>query len=906
MLTPGTRIGGTLEVLGPLGAGGMGEVYRARDTKLGREVAVKVLPPELASDPDRMSRFEHEARSASALNHPNIITLHDIGRDGGTSYQVLELVQGKTLRDLLAKGPMTLRVVLQIAEQIASGLAAAHAASIVHRDLKPENIMVRDDGVVKILDFGLAKMRVGDARGDSHLLTATAVTSPGAILGTVGYMSPEQARGEAVDYRSDHFALGAVMYEMLSGARPFSGDSTAQTLVAIIEKEPEPLSRARADVPRPVMWILDRCLAKSPRERYASTLDLARDLRNVREHLSEMSQASGVAEAVRRPRRIRAAAPLLWVALGVLGGVLLALQFAGGRSGPPVVPPKMSTITFSGQDYLPAASADGRMLAFVSMRDGMPRIWLKSLVDGTEVPLTSGPDYRPRVSPDGSMVLFARNEGTSSSLYRVATLGGEPRKLVQDAIEGDWSPGGDRLAFLRLRSVEGGTATDIVLTRADGGGEQVVGTVNNGSTGGCRWSPDGRWIAVSVTQYGGSESAAKYVQLVKTDGSDKRQLRPPVDGGDITGIAWVGDGDEILYSQGESISTVSLGGAVVNAGASRIFRQNIDSGQSDVILWTPTLATVIEIVGPGHIVLDAVTARQNLQEFDLSRGPDAVGGHFLSRGASLDRQPVYSPDGEWVAFSSNQSGNLDIWARSTRTRELRRLTDDPADDWDPAFTHDGKHLIWTSRRGGNFEIWMANADGSGARQLTHDGVDAENATATPDAAWIVYNSGNPDKTGIWKVRSDGSDATRLVDGVCAWPEVSPDGHYASFAVPTGSGATTIRVVRIDDGTLVPFTIELGGSEVPNGRTRWMPDGHTLAFTWNSVGRIGVYAQEFRPEGQTETSRRPLIQLDPAGIAETFGIAPDGSRLTLAATYRAFSLLSIENVAGVEPQRRHPR
>ena len=882
----------------------MGEVYRARDTKLGREVAVKVLPQELAGDADRLARFEHEARTASSLNHPNIITLHDIGRDGAILYQVLELVQGRTLREMLAKGALPVRMALQIADQLAAGLAVAHAAGIVHRDLKPENIMVRDDGVVKILDFGLAKLQLAEGRGASHLPTQTAGTSPGAILGTVGYMSPEQARGDAVDFRSDQFALGSVVYEMLSGQRPFSGDSAAQTLAAIIEKEPEPLARSRTDIPRPLAWILERCLAKSPRDRYASTLDLARDLRNIREHLSEISQAGDVLASVSRPRRSRSMLAALWAAVGLVVGVLVGLVVF--RSAPvPVEPPKLSTITFSGHDYLPSASADGRMIAFVSLRDETPRIWLKSMVDGTEAPLTAGPDYRPRISPDGSSVLFARDEGGGSSLYRVATLGGEPRKLLHNAMEGDWSPTGDRVVFTRSSSVDGKSSTAIGVARTDGGGEQIVGTIDDAAVSSPRWSPDGVWLAVSLSQFGASESAAKYIHLVRADGTGTRDLRPPVAGGEVTGIAWLGRGEEILYSQGESVTTITLGGGVINAGASRVYRQKVDSGEAQIVLWTPTLSTVVEVAGPGRLVLDAVMARQNLQEYDLTKSGHAS-GVFISQGASLDRQPVYSPDGEWVAFSSNRSGNLDIWARSLRTGELRRLTDHPADDWDPAFSHDGRQLIWTSRRGGNFEIWMANADGTGARQVSHDGFDAENASPSPDGQWLVYNSANPQKSGLWKIRTDGSEATHLVRGTCAWPEVSPDGRYVSFAVPAATGVNEVRVVRFTDGERVPFTIELPGTELPNGRNRWLPDGRSIAFNWNQSARAGIFAQDFSPDSDTEASRRALVLIQPGGFAETFGVSPDGKRLTVATSFRSFGLLSVENVPGIAPPTRSSR
>ncbi len=306
-ISAGSRLGG-FEVLGPLGAGGMGEVYRARDTRLGREVALKVLPEALSADRERISRFEGEARAASALNHPNIVTIHEIGRDGETTFVAMELVDGKTLRELSVSGPLPVKKVLNVAAQVSEGLAKAHDAGIVHRDLKPENVMVSRDGFVKILDFGLAKLMETGASGDSAMPTAAQPhTRPGTVMGTVGYMSPEQASGEPVDYRSDQFSLGSLLYEMLTGRQPFQRKTAAETMSAIIREEPEPASRLRPDLPLPVRWVLERCLAKDREERYASTRDLARDLSGLRDHLSEATSGGEtlLVSPARRRTRVR-------------------------------------------------------------------------------------------------------------------------------------------------------------------------------------------------------------------------------------------------------------------------------------------------------------------------------------------------------------------------------------------------------------------------------------------------------------------------------------------------------------------------------------------------------------------------------------------------------------------------
>ena len=341
-ISAGSRLG-PYEILVPLGAGGMGEVYRARDERLGREVAVKVLSEEFSSDPDRRKRFEQEARSASALNHPNIVTIHDIGSSDSMTYIAMELVDGRTLREVLHSGPLPTKRLLDLAFQIADGLANAHSAGIVHRDLKPENVMVSRDGVVKILDFGLAKLVKPTPPESSHLPTTTNQTRAGTVLGTVGYMSPEQASGKPVDFRSDQFSLGAILYEIATGKRAFQRGTAAETLTAIIREEPEPPATLNPAIPTPFRWILERCLQKDPDERYASTRDLARDIRSIREHLSDFSSSSSTGETLlatgarkslavrRRFLRVALSAAALLAAIGA--GALLHKRLAKSLHG---------------------------------------------------------------------------------------------------------------------------------------------------------------------------------------------------------------------------------------------------------------------------------------------------------------------------------------------------------------------------------------------------------------------------------------------------------------------------------------------------------------------------------------------------------------------------------------------
>src|SRR6266536_967295 len=370
-ISPGSRLG-PYEVLSPLGTGGMGEVWRARDPRLGREVAIKVLPEELSADDERLKRFEREARSASALNHPNIVTIHEIGEADGRAFLVMERIEGQTLRELLEDGPLSPRRLLPIACQIADGLARAHEGGIVHRDLKPENVMVTKDGFVKILDFGLAKLAPPETKAAplTEMPTASVGTAAGIVLGTVGYMSPEQASGKQLDYRSDQFSFGVILYERATGRRAFQRNTPVETLSAIIRDDPEPIGSGNSQAPAPLRWIIERCLAKNPEDRYVSTRDLARDLASVRDHLSETAILGEMPLPV--PPRSRA---LLWPVLAVvplLVVIAAASFFLGERAGKNPTP-SFQRLTFRrGYIFSARFAPDGRTVVYGAAWDGKP------------------------------------------------------------------------------------------------------------------------------------------------------------------------------------------------------------------------------------------------------------------------------------------------------------------------------------------------------------------------------------------------------------------------------------------------------------------------------------------------------------------------------------------------------
>ncbi len=895
-ITPDAQFG-PFDIGALLGEGGMGQVYRAKQSNLGREVALKVLTSELAANPEGLRRFEQEARSASALNHPNIVSIYDIGKVGDTAYIAMELVEGKTLRELLEAGPLAIKKILQVSAQIADGLAKAHAVGIVHRDLKPENIMVTRDGLVKILDFGLARVSPLPDQFSPEMATLASGTNPGLILGTVGYMSPEQAKGQAVDFRSDQFSLGTVIYEMCAGRRPFRGDSSAQTMAAIIEQDPEPVGDLNPQTPPPLRWLVERCLQKDADDRYASTRDLARELQGIKQHLSEMGKTSA-AYAVAASAAPRSVVAKKWfytlglIFLGaVIGAVSSSVWFHKAEAGVPI----LRTITFSGSDYLPSISPDGHTVAFVSRRDGNRRLWLKQFIGGGEVPLTTGMDTLPRFSPDGSMILFTRREGDLSSIYQIPMVGGEPRKLIAGAVEADWSPDGKQIVFLRVNNPVGEIMTIAgVLTIADGAIKQIASL--KGLFGFPRWSADGRYVAMVGHLGGGVVGAShKDLLLLSLDGA-QRTIASPFSGGEISAPAWAENG--LIYSQPESSSVVSLNENMSSSSASRVVLQEIDSHKTRILFTNQVPISSVEVVAPGRVMFGVVSLRKNLKEFSLGAGAEPAGkppATWLTHGSSVDRQPFYSPLGDWVLFTSNRSGNNDIWEVSTKVGTIRRLTDNEADDWDPAMTPDGKHLVWSSNRSGHFEIWMADADGSAAHQVSNDGFDAENPTASADG-WVVYASGNPEKRGVWKVRWDGSQATQLKSGMAAWPDISPDGKYVLFHLPPSSGFgaafdSQIRVASMADGALQPFNFF-------GARARWMPDGKAIAFqSRTSNNGTTVYTQDFPP---STNAKRTLGSVEPGETIDTFEISPDGKRMIISLTDITRSLVMADGVAGVSP------
>jgi len=894
MLGPGAQLG-HYKLVAEIGAGGMGQIFRAVDTRLDRSVAVKILPPHRWSDPDFRRRFRTEARAVSSLSDPNICALYDIGELDNVPYLVMELLEGETLRDLLDRGRIPPRKGLGYAVQIARGLAAAHEKGLIHRDLKPENVFITRNEHVKILDFGLAKSALAATGNDSSTISHT---EPGTVMGTAHYMSPEQVRGESLDQRSDIFSFGVVLYELLTGQVPFHARSPVETMNAILRDEPKELAGAVPDLPETVEAVVWRCLEKEPARRFSSARDLAFALETAAKSIGTSSARSVKSRpAVMAARRvgvdvrvIRAAVILLILGALIAGGMIARARMDRLSDDTP----RLRALTYSGRDSAAAASPDGRLIAFVSSRDGRSGIWLKQLADGTEVAITSGPDdSAPRFAPDSSVLLFTRREGAASAIYRVAVVGGEPRKMIDDALAGDWSPDGKSIAFIRNRAGTDRFSTLCIASLAGGEvRELAASTVEDYATP--RWSPDGQWIAVTRFPH---DTSAGTILLVDPSSSERRVLGRREPHGLLSGVAWVNGGDAVVYVELDAITGVSLRRG---AGAAAVVLQDVSGGEARVLLRNAHGACdTIDVAGPGRLVFTEDVTRQNLQEVSL-QGEEAGRAHWLTRGMSMDRQPSWTPDGRSIVFATDRSGNVDLWQLILPAGSLRRITDDEGVDWDPQAGPDGSRVFWSSNRGGHFEIWSASMDGAGARQVTRDGFDAENPSVPATGDAVVYDATSPQHDGLFLQALSGNAAPRqLVAGETIHPAISADGAYVAYQRPDPGGTQAIDVVRVGDGVVFSLAHGLTASGVMTIRVQWIGATHTIAFRAYDVrGRMTLFAQDFEPGRDTTATRRALLPADADVTPETFAVSPDGTRAVLSVIDEASGLMMAEGVAGV--------
>jgi serine/threonine protein kinase/Tol biopolymer transport system component len=860
-----TRLG-PYEIVAPLGAGGMGEVFRARDTRLSREVALKILPESFAHDAARRARFKQEARAASALNHPNIITVYDIGEEGDVSYIVSELVEGESLRALIDRGPVPARKLIDIGAQIADGLAAAHAAGVTHRDLKPENIMLTRAGRVKILDFGIAKVQ--NPLPQQATVTVPLGTDPGTILGTVSYMSPEQARGEAADSRSDQFSLGLILHEMATGKQTFERPSVPETMTAIIREDAPAL---HASLPAPLRWVIERLLEKDPENRYAATKDLARDLSMMRDRLSQASASVALTAASAVPVRRKALWPYgLAACVAVAIGVALA---------PVLIPPPQTDL--SPYRFTPLAreetpknlaqwSPDGKIVAYQVLIHGVYQIFTKAVRAGNatqQLTHASQNCIAPFWSPDGLTIYYQ----SGGSLWATPASGGTPEVVVKNAALAAVHPDGKTFAIvqggrLRLGPLDQGRQFD--YSRAPFPTQARFRDF--------KFSPDGSSLAVSLASGSGQEGEL-WILPVRA-GSPRRIAR-----GSYSSVSWFTDNRRLLLTRalGTRNSPVELDTAT---GAERT-------------IWSSP-----EYYGSASVAPDgkriAFTTGSNLWDLVEVSLPGGGLSNMTSRGG-LSMFPDWAPSGTHYLDATDYSGPAAIEDRSVQegfARELISLGSETIPRaavtiGEPRWAPDGRRFVFGIGFGNDFngrQIWLSSVSGSRPSPIDPAADGSTAACWSPDGEWIAYIRTSEAKRQLVKTRAPGGGTPIVL------AEAAPGQRSQTHWSPAG------------DWILYPSAAGLSLVS-PDGKSRRTLTSHRfMAYGFSKSGDqvIGI-SRNIAPDQpdwelmsvdmKTGSEKRlAVLHLPPSvGDAAGFSLHPDGKRFATSIARWPYDIWIIE-------------
>ncbi|MEW6367718.1 MAG: protein kinase [Acidobacteriota bacterium] len=824
-LEPGTRLG-PYEIVAPLGAGGMGEVYRARDTKLEREVAIKVLPASLAEDAGALARFEREARAVAALSHPNILSIFDFGTHDGTAYAVTELLEGETLRETLAAGPIPQRKCLAYGCEIAEGLAAAHEKGIVHRDLKPENVVVTREGHVKILDFGLAKTARRHGEEETSAPTERLATEPGTVMGTVGYMSPEQVRGQTVDHRTDIFSFGAMLYEMLSGRRAFRGATAADSLSAILLQDPPDLSITNPGIAPGLDRVVRHCLEKQPEQRFQSARDLAFDL----EALSPVSSsAAGSARASGRPQARRA----LRVAVVALLAVAAAAVYATVRAVRAPHAVSYRQLTLRRQAIFAArATPDGRTIVFsAALQGNTPELFTVRADFPDPKPIGLRGAQLLAVSSKGELAVLTRARFIGHNLFhgtlaRMPLEGGAPRDVLENVREADWSPDGGGLAVIR----EAGGKDRL---------EFPIGKVlceTGGYFSDVRFSPHGDRIA--FVEHGAKWDDQGNVAVL--DLSGRKTILTPVYWG-VEGLAWTPGGGEVLFSRGTSFADFAVNAVSL-------------SGRVRVAIETAGSLTIRDTSRDGRWLV----TRDQIQ----AEMPVLGAGQSVERGLEwLDSSyfPALSTDGKTIVFTE-QNGSVGpqyaLCLRGTDGSPVVRLGDGSSFDLSP----DGTSVLAVVPTSPQ-QLVLYPAGAGEARQLDRGGIDVfDSAKFFPDGRAALVCGHEAGGTTRCYVQHFAGDTPRQVtpDGMTNGI-VSPDAR--SILVSAIGGGFVVYPVAGGEGRSVPGT----GPE--DKAIRWSRNGRSV-LAYRS-GEIPLRVERV----DVESGRRELVwTLAPADLGGVIQLA----------------------------------
>jgi Tol biopolymer transport system component/predicted Ser/Thr protein kinase len=869
-------IGGSLshyEILEKLGEGGMGVVYKARDTHLERFVAIKVLPPERVADPERKRRFVQEAKAASALNHPNIITIYDISSDQGVDFIAMEYVPGKTLDELIPRRGMRLNDAFKCAIQIADALARAHAVGIVHRDLKPGNVMVDEHGLVKVLDFGLAKL--AEPVGGEEAPTQT---EEGAIVGTVAYMSPEQAQGKPVDARSDIFSFGSLLYEMVTGRRAFHGDTKISTLAAIINQEPASLA---AETPRDLEKIITRCLRKDPARRLQTMADLKVALEELKE---ESDSGKLAAELPSRPRRHR------WAAAGIAALLLTVAAALWFHFRKPVEEqePRVTVFTsYAGLQGMPSFSPEGNQVAFTWQGEKLDNHDIYVKVIGTEsaLRLTTHPavDSFPAWAPDGRSIAFLRQTSEhTAAIYRVAPLGGAERKIADVVVSGLPLWGGglcwtrDGKWILSSDADSPGKRSYIVLVSSETGEKRKLTSGEGLGEFHPALSPDNRTLAfVRGLAVGQSLLFLLSLDTELRPTAAARQLRPA--GSWNSAPVWTPDGKSLLFT-----------GTSLDSFRSRLWRISASGDSPPAPVPQAGEGSLWSAVSPqgNRLVFSRLFADSNIWRIDVS-GPGGRAGTPRQVVAStrMDQWPAFSPDGGRIAFESSRSGGYGVWLAKADGSNPQPLHVDPNYvSEDPAWSPDGRTIAFDARKDKQFQIYLISPEGGAPRRLTNHPSDNWVPLWSRDGKWVYFASNRTGRPEVWRMSAAGGETVQLTRNGGFTTQESPDGRTLFFdRERLLNSPTSLWKMPVEGGEETKVLDSVGAHS-------WALVDQGLWFiNWTNPGDAALQFLEFATGKVTRVA--PISKPPAPGLA----VSPDG-RTILYAQYdqRGSELTLVEN------------
>ena len=918
-IAAGTRLG-RYEIRSQIGEGGMGEVYLAQDTQLDRVVALKILTAEVARDQQRLHRFLQEARAASSLSHPNVAHIYEIGESDGAHFIAMEYVEGEPLDRKIGGRALTVGEILDFAIQIADALDEAHAKGITHRDIKSSNIMITSRGRVKVLDFGLAKLTfpAGSDEPASGSEIATRVkTSPGIVMGTVNYMSPEQAMGREVDHRTDIFSFGAVLYEMATGRLPFAGGTITETIDRIAHTQPEAIARLNYSIPPELDVIVKKSLRKDRDERYQTVHDLLVDLKDLKREvelaaglerstppasrssevvapaqsmigstsISPRTQTGAVPAAhptssaeymVGEIKKHRTAVILIAVAVALVGGLFLLFllgfgiyKYVGNRNAG--VAPKGSTanmkitrLTVNGKAENAAISPDGKTVVYVVREGGQRSIWLRQVATNSNVQIVPAADInigRQTFSPDGNYIYYQAEDKDNpyGALFQVPALGGVPRKILSNiASPITFSPDGTRIAFIRNDNAATGE-DHLIIANVDGSNERKL-AVRKGTTffpsSGPSWSPDGKIIASSMGSYaGGFHLTVGYVD-VETGEQHEVNTKKFFD---VGRVSWLSDGSGVLVNAGEQGTSISQIWMIsYPSGDARTITHDLnDYGGTSLSADSKSLVTV-QFNATSNVWITPAN--------DLGHGKQITTGQLEGhRGLAWTRD-------NRIVYTSLASGNRNLWIMNADGTSQKQLTSDAKPDDSPKVSPDGRYIVFNSDRGALPSIWRLDIDGGNLKQLTNQ--EDYILDITPDGSQIIFTSWRTTRQTLWRASIDGGEAVQISNLFITSGSLSPDGTLFACWYRDEKPNSPDRLI------ILPIT---GGEptrtfEMPptaSGYPTWSPDGKSIVVYDQRTGTPNLWSQPL--DGGP---MKQLTDFKPDGLFAR-DLSPDGKSMALS-------------------------